>query len=156
MQGLAALETHFRKSRIVCDKEDYLPVAFEPARNGLNQTFVQSKVLIPTRTPTRTPRHREITAGINSQFVSRLQVDELGAGSLTLNVPNADIAPRAVWWRSTDAGTEQLDVPWAAAMFEYRTWHLLYYKRTRRWSRIIIERCCTRTFTQPSHLWSNQ
>ncbi|WOL05263.1 hypothetical protein Cni_G13990 [Canna indica] len=41
IQGLAALQTHFKKSTFACDSDDFLPVFFVPPRNGLRQAKQQ-------------------------------------------------------------------------------------------------------------------
>lgn len=38
MQGRNALEDHFRNSRFACDTNEFLPLAFDPPRNGSNRT----------------------------------------------------------------------------------------------------------------------
>ena len=38
IQGRSALEKHFRNSRLACDTNEFLPMAFDPPRNGNNVT----------------------------------------------------------------------------------------------------------------------
>lgn len=45
-QGLDALKNHFQRSRIQCNTADYLPIIFDPPRNGKNHDEVLCELLV--------------------------------------------------------------------------------------------------------------
>lgn len=98
-QGLEALKEHFKNSKFPCDSDEYLPVAFSPARDGKELT---EPVPIVGRSAAVSS-----ASGASSSPKSRATVDLLGQELMPAPSSSGDGASSTT--TSTHAPSEHAD-----------------------------------------------
>ncbi|GLJ46708.1 hypothetical protein SUGI_0984660 [Cryptomeria japonica] len=95
IQGRAALESHFQKINFRCDYEKYLPLVFEPPRNGKEATkYLDLGALLPRGIRTGDlhffPTLRALTSSVKvpRSFADSLLVGPLGPLSYPCDIPD--------------------------------------------------------------------
>ncbi|KAJ0779909.1 putative RNA recognition motif domain, mei2-like RNA recognition, RNA-binding domain superfamily [Helianthus annuus] len=79
LQGLDALKEHFKNSRFPCDAEEYMPVVFDPPRDG--QRLTQTIPIVGRSIHTPSDHESECSLHSNTTVVEDVDSDDTAAGT---------------------------------------------------------------------------
>ncbi|KAM0027026.1 putative mei2-like RNA recognition [Helianthus debilis subsp. tardiflorus] len=79
LQGLGALKEHFKNSRFPCDAEEYMPVVFDPPRDG--QRLTQTIPIVGRSIHTPSDHESECSLHSNTTVVDDVDSDDTAAGT---------------------------------------------------------------------------